>query len=93
MRPAPAAQSFAGGQARVAWQSAYDMDNKTLTYNVYRSGTTAPVYTTTADSTYWNYPMLGFIDKGLTPGSTYTYTVQGDRSVRQRVEPRRRPTA
>ena len=67
---------FAGGQARVAWQSAYDMDNKTLTYNVYRSGTTAPVYTTTADSTYWNYPMLGFIDKNLTPGSSYTYTVR-----------------
>ena len=55
--PAPAAQSFAGGQVRVAWQSAYDMDNKTLTYNVFRSGTTAPVYTTTADSNYWNYPM------------------------------------
>jgi PKD repeat protein len=74
--PVPAAQSFTGGQARVSWQSAYDMDNKTLTYNVYRSGTTAPVYTTTQDSTYWNYPMMGFIDKSLAPGSSYTYTVR-----------------
>jgi large repetitive protein len=73
--PAPSALSFSGGQARIAWQSAYDMDNKTLTYTVNRSGTAQPVYTTTQDSTYWDYPMMGFIDKNLTPGSTYTYTV------------------
>ena len=35
-------QSVAGQVARVAGRPAYDMDNKTLTYNVYRSGTTAP---------------------------------------------------
>ena len=52
------------------------MDNATLTYEVYRSGTTAPVYTTTQDSNYWTYPMMGFIDNGATPGTSYTYRIK-----------------
>ena len=74
--PAPTANSFSAGTARVAWQSAYDMDNATLRYDVYRSGTAAPVYTKTQDSSYWNYPMMGFIDKGVTAGTSYTYTIK-----------------
>ena len=75
--PAPSANSFESGTARVAWQSAYDMDNASLTYQVYRSdkpGT--PVYTKTQDSNYWTYPMMGFIDKTVTNGQSYTYTVK-----------------
>ncbi len=74
--PTPSANSFQAGTARVAWQSAYDMDNASLRYDVYRSGTAAPVYTQTQDSNYWTYPMMGFIDKGLTPGQSYTYTIK-----------------
>ncbi|WP_246136334.1 LamG-like jellyroll fold domain-containing protein [Leekyejoonella antrihumi] len=74
--PTPSAMSITSGTARVSWQSAYDQDNANLTYNVYRSGTAAPVYTTTQASNYWTYPMLGFVDKGLTPGSSYTYSVK-----------------
>lgn len=73
---APTATSLSAGTARVSWQSAYDQDNANLTYNVYRSGTAAPVYTTTAASNYWTYPNLGFVDTGLTPGSSYTYTIK-----------------
>ena len=74
--PQTAARSISSGTARVSWQAAYDQDNASLTYNVYRSGTAAPVYTTTQDSNYWTYPMMGFSDSGLTPGATYTYTVK-----------------
>ncbi|MGI8867725.1 MAG: PKD domain-containing protein [Mycobacteriales bacterium] len=74
--PAPQAVSLAPNTARVSWQSCYDMDNATLTYNVYRSGTVAPVYTTTKDSNFWTYPMVGYIDRGLTAGKPYTYTVK-----------------
>ncbi len=74
--PAPSALSFAAGTARVSWQAAYDMDNETLTYDVYRSGRSTPVYTTTQKSNYWTYPMMGFADKTVTAGSTYTYTVK-----------------
>jgi PKD repeat protein len=74
--PVPTAQSFSNSTARIAWQSAYDMDNATLTYELYRSGTTLPIYTTTQDSNYWTYPMMGFVDHGATPGTSYTYRIK-----------------
>lgn len=74
--PAPTATSFAKGSVRVGWQSAYDMDNESLTYDVYRSGTAAPVYSTTTKTNYWTYPGMGFIDNGLTSGASYTYTIK-----------------
>ena len=62
--------------ARVAWQANVDRDDKTLTYEVVRDGdVNHPVYTTTADSEFWNQPNLGFIDTGLTPGGTYGYRI------------------
>lgn len=72
----PTAVSFGGGTARIAWQAPYDMDDKTLSYNIYRSGTAAPIATMPADSTYWNHPMLGYLDKSAVPGQSYTYTVK-----------------
>ncbi|WP_375476978.1 LamG domain-containing protein [uncultured Jatrophihabitans sp.] len=60
---------------RVAWESDWDRDDASLTYNVYRNGGTSPVYTKTASSLYWQRPMLGFTDTGLTPGAKYNYQV------------------
>ncbi len=74
--PAVSASSLGGGAVRVSWQSAYDMDNETLTYEVFRSGTTAPVYTTRSKSNFWKYPMMDFRDSGLNPGVSYRYTVR-----------------
>ena len=74
--PTPTADSLSAGTARVGWQAPYDMDNEVLTYTVTRSGTAAPVYTTTAKSNFWKYPSMGFVDTGLTPGASYTYTIK-----------------
>ena len=74
--PAPSANSPTAGSVRVGWQAPYDMDNETLTYNVFRSGTAAAVYSTTAKSNFWKYPSMSFVDSGLTPGSSYTYTIK-----------------
>ena len=74
--PTPTATSLSAGTARVGWQAPYDMDNEELTYTVTRSGTAAPVYTTTAKSNFWKYPGMGFVDTGLTPGASYTYTIK-----------------
>ena len=66
--------SLKAGTVRVAFQSNWDQDDLNLTYKVVRnSNTAAPVFTTTGDSTFWNRPMLGFTDTGLTPGTTYRY--------------------
>jgi PKD repeat protein len=72
----PSALSLSAGTARVSWQSTWDEDNANLTYNVLRDGGTTPVYTTTLTSNFWQLPTIGFVDTGLTPGSTHTYRIQ-----------------
>lgn len=74
--PSATALSLTSGTVRVAWQAAYDMDNEKLTYAVYRTGKTDPVYTTTQKSNYWTYPMMGYVDRGLIAGAKYNYTIK-----------------
>jgi PKD repeat protein len=60
---------------RVSFQANWDRDDQNLTYQVYRDGNVkTPIWTTTATSQYWNRPMLGFTDAGLSAG-THTYQV------------------
>lgn len=62
---------------RVSWPSNWDRDDQSLKYELIRNGDTGnPVYTTTATSQFWNRPTLSFVDKGLTPGTTYQYFVR-----------------
>jgi PKD repeat protein len=66
--------SFEAGEVRVSWTATYDYDNANLTYKLVRDGATAsPVYTTTQYSNFYKRPQMGFVDKGLAPGSTHTY--------------------
>ena len=59
---------------RVSWAAGWDRDDYNLTYKVIRDGATgSPRYTTTAGSSWWSLPALGFVDTGLTPGGTYQY--------------------
>ncbi|QNG37268.1 PKD domain-containing protein [Geodermatophilaceae bacterium NBWT11] len=72
----PTAVSVAAGSVRVSWTSAYDNDNQQLTYRVTRSDKpNAPVYETTAPSSWWNRPALGFVDRTVVAGTNYTYRV------------------
>jgi PKD repeat protein len=74
-RQAPAVASVAPGTVRVSFQANWDRDNETLTYNVYRDGATTPAYTTSAPSTFWSRPTLGFVDRDLALGSRHRYRV------------------
>jgi PKD repeat protein len=68
------ATSLQAGTARVRWTANWDRDNTRLTYTLSRNGDTAhPVYQTVQDSTFWLRPGMGFVDQGLTPGTTYRY--------------------
>ena len=72
----PSLVSLTPGTVRVAIQTNWDRDDKTLHYQVFRNGNLAnPVWTATADSEFWNRPTIGFTDTGLTPGATYQYRV------------------
>ncbi|MGB4967519.1 MAG: LamG-like jellyroll fold domain-containing protein, partial [Candidatus Saccharimonadales bacterium] len=70
--------SYRAGEIRLSWQANYDPDDSNLTYYVYRQdkGTSVPIYTTTADSNFWTRPLMSFIDKTVTPGTTYAYKVR-----------------
>ncbi|AQP46315.1 hypothetical protein BW730_00745 [Tessaracoccus aquimaris] len=69
----PEAIARGTGSARVTWQAGYDRDDLNLTYRLYRGGTL--VNTQNAASNWWTLPALGYVDTGLTPGSTYQYRV------------------
>ncbi|MCW2580882.1 MAG: Conserved secreted protein of unknown function, putative domain [Blastococcus sp.] len=72
----PEVTSTQVGTVRVGWRATDDPDNGTLTYRVTRSDRPgAPVFETTANSTFWNRPTMGFVDTAVTPGAQYTYRV------------------
>jgi large repetitive protein len=73
--PETTAVSLEAGTVRVSWGSAWDYDDKTLTYEVLRNNNTW-VNTQTGDSNFWTLPRRGFIDTGLTPGTTVRYQVR-----------------
>jgi PKD repeat protein len=73
---APGVQSLASGAVRISWPAGVDRDNTTLSYKLYRDSGTTPIYTTTADSTFFAVPGMSYVDTGLAPGSTHTYYVR-----------------
>ena len=70
------ATSFASGTVRLSWKANYDRDNETLRYDLYRASTTSPpIYTETMTTPFWDLKRMGFMDTGLTPGSTQRYRI------------------
>ncbi|UQX89494.1 PKD domain-containing protein [Jatrophihabitans telluris] len=69
----PSVVSQTSGTARVAWQTTWDMDNTSLSYALYRDNGATPIFRTTVGSTFWNRPNLGYLDSGLSLGSTHSY--------------------
>ncbi|GAA3693018.1 hypothetical protein GCM10023081_32980 [Arthrobacter ginkgonis] len=75
-RIVPTLSSPEPGTVRVRWQANWDRDNENLTYRVVRNSNTAnPVYTTTAESSFWWRPGMSFTDTGLVPGQEYRYRI------------------
>ncbi len=75
----PTTTGLAPGTVRVAWQAAWDRDNRQLTYEVLRGATTATstvIATRTQDSSFWNRPPMAFTDRTAAPGSSQTYRVR-----------------
>ncbi|WP_159611313.1 PKD domain-containing protein [Glutamicibacter sp. JC586] len=72
----PTLTSTTAGEVRIRWQTASDMDNRTLTYKVIRDGAiNDPIHTATADSTFWARKGMSYVDKDVEPGSTHTYRI------------------
>lgn len=64
------------GTVQVSWQTAWDRDDRALTYKVFRNGDLAsPIHTVSAPSRHWDQPWLSFEDTGREPGTTVGYRV------------------
>ncbi|MCV2395823.1 PKD domain-containing protein [Actinotalea sp. M2MS4P-6] len=70
------ATSSATGEVHLTWTANWDRDNETLTYRLYRSSTAStPLTLRSVTARFWQLPILGYTDKGLSPGSSQRYRV------------------
>lgn len=60
---------------KVTWKAATDVDDRNLTYRVYRNKSNTVIGTVSAASTFWSRPTVSFIDSSATPGAAFTYKV------------------
>jgi hypothetical protein len=66
--------STSPGTVHLAWRAVEDLDDDTLTYEVFRDGVI--VNTQTQSAKPWDLPGMHFTDTGRTPGTTVTYQVR-----------------
>lgn len=74
-----------GTNVKLTWPSTWDRDDQNLTYKVVRSDQQNAVFTTTANTQWWNTPTMSFVDSGLAPATAYTYKIKvsdADNNVR-----------
>lgn len=71
----PDLRPVAPGTVRVGWMAGYDMDDRSLRYQIYRTPG-GLVGELDAESNWWNVPGLSFVDSGLTPGQAYSYQIR-----------------
>ena len=69
------ASSPVAGTVRLNWRSNHDRDNEKLTYSVYRSPGTSPIWQTTVATPFWRQQAMTFVDAGLSAGSSARYRV------------------
>ena len=63
------------GASTVRVYNASDKDNGTLTYEVYRHGSSTLLASKTFESRWWKSQYWSFTDTGITPGTSLEYTV------------------
>ena len=73
--PVLTASSKQVGKVLVSWTAGWDLDHDSVTYLLYRSDQTAPIYTTTVSSREWSRPRLSYLDT-VPAGSTVSYRIQ-----------------
>jgi hypothetical protein len=66
------------GNPVITWTSTWDAQNSVVTYQVFRIGTSGPVYSVTRQSRPWSTPQLSYIDRAVTGGTNYVRAVDAD---------------
>ena len=77
-RPVPATTAIVSGAGalRVTFGTAWDYDNATLTYDLFRDGGGTPIYSTQIKTNFWTLPARSYLDTGLPRGSAHSYQVR-----------------
>lgn len=73
--PVIQAEALASKTVQVRVWTVVDPDDQTLTYRVYRDGSSSPVWTGQATSWWWSRPQITFTDKTAKVGTTHSYRV------------------
>jgi hypothetical protein len=66
------------GNPVITWTSTWDAQNPAVTYQVFRIGTSGPIYSVSQQSRQWNTPSLSYIDRAVTGGTYYIRAVDAD---------------
>ncbi|MDT7723439.1 MAG: hypothetical protein QOI21_15 [Actinomycetota bacterium] len=66
------------GNPVITWTTTWDAQNSDVTYQVYRIGTSGPIYSVTQSSRPWLTPQLSYIDRAVTSGTYYVRAVDAD---------------
>jgi hypothetical protein len=70
----PTATALSTG-ARISWQANYDRDNQQLTYALYRTSSSTPIWTTKVDSRIWyDRPTVSYSDTAAHGSVSYYVT-------------------
>jgi PKD repeat protein len=75
----PTYTNVASGAVRLNWLSAYDRDNRSITYDVMRGptlSTAVVIGTFSYDSVWWTRPTIGFVDTNPPSGQNVTYRIR-----------------
>lgn len=68
---APSLSKDNEGSIRVTWKGTWDAQNSDITYRVYRTGVSAPIYEETQPSRPWDLPEMSYLDQDAPGGGTY----------------------
>src|SRR4051794_13119336 len=71
-----AATSPYSGTVALSWAAVWDMDNAKLRYDVLQDGSTKPTFTVTQASDFYRLPSMGYVVKGLAPGSIHSFRIK-----------------
>lgn len=75
-KPFATATADSTGAVVVRWRTVDDDDDRRLTYRLYRgTSSTTPIYTATADSTFWNKTGMAFTDAGASASTAGSYRI------------------
>ncbi|RGE16223.1 PKD domain-containing protein, partial [Leucobacter sp. wl10] len=72
---APTASTAVPGRIRLSMNGTWDRDDRDLTYELTRDGTSGVIDSATYSTGWWNVPTVSLVDATVAAGQSYTYRI------------------